>query len=76
MIFIVVLCTILDFIRLLIEWLLRPRRTYEDMRRISQAEKEYIEQEHERQREIEANPLLQYSTSQLRKELRRRKSER
>ncbi len=46
------------------------------MRRISQAEKEYIEQEHEYQRELEANPLLKYSTSQLRKELRRRKSER
>ena len=46
------------------------------MRRISQAEKEYIEQEREYQRELEANPLLKYSTSQLRKELKRRKSER
>lgn len=46
------------------------------MRKISQAEKEYIEQEREHQRELEANPLLKYSTSQLRKELRRRKSER
>ena len=46
------------------------------MRKISQAEKEYIEQEHEYQREIAANPLLQYSTSQLRKELKRRKRER
>jgi len=46
------------------------------MRKISQAEKEYIEQEREYQRELEENPLLKYSTSQLRKELKRRKRER
>ena len=46
------------------------------MRKISQAEKEYIEQEPEYQRELETNPLLKYSTSQLRKELKRRKRER
>ena len=32
------------------------------------------EEERERQREIESNPLSQYSTSELKAELRRRKN--
>lgn len=38
--------------------------------------KEMAEQEEERRKEIEINPLSQYSTTQLKTELRRRKKER
>ena len=35
--------------------------------------KEWAKQEEEESKEIESNPLSQYSTTQLKKELRRRK---
>lgn len=38
-------------------------------------EKQWAEENEERRKEIESNPLSQYSTTQLKKELRRRKQQ-
>lgn len=38
-------------------------------------QKEWAEQEKEEKKEIALNPLSQYSTTQLKKELRRRKNQ-
>lgn len=43
--------------------------------RLRELQKEWAEQEKEEKKEIELNPLSQYSTTQLKKELRRRKKE-
>ena len=40
---------------------------------LREKEKQWGEDEAERRRELEINPLSQYSTTQLKKELRRRK---
>ncbi len=40
---------------------------------IREMEKQWGEDEAERKRELELNPLSQYSTTQLKKELRRRR---
>lgn len=44
--------------------------------RLRELQKEWAKQKQEEEREIETNPLSQYSTTQLKKELRRRKAER
>lgn len=41
--------------------------------RLRELQKEWAKQEAEERKEREANPLSQYSTTQLKKELRRRK---
>ena len=43
---------------------------------ITKHEKEYAEMLRKEREEIERNPLIQYSTSELKAELRRRKRER
>lgn len=40
---------------------------------IREMEKQWAKDDEERRKEIEINPLSQYSTTQLKKELRRRK---
>ena len=40
---------------------------------LTELDKKRIEQEMEETKELESNPLLRYSTTQLKKELRRRK---
>lgn len=44
--------------------------------RLRELEKEWAKQKQEEEKEIAINPLSQYSTTQLKKELRRRKAER
>lgn len=44
--------------------------------RVEKIEKRIAQERMERQREIEVYPLSQYSTSQIKEELRRRKKER
>ena len=44
--------------------------------RLRELEKEWDKQKQEEEKEIAINPLSQYSTTQLKKELRRRKAER
>ncbi len=41
--------------------------------RLKELQKQWADEELERRKEIELNPLSQYSTTQLKKELRRRK---
>lgn len=43
--------------------------------RLRELQKEWAEQEKEEKKEIALNPLSQYSTTQLKKELRRRKNQ-
>ena len=43
--------------------------------RLSEFRKQEAEENLKRQKELEVNPLSQYSTTQLKKELRRRKKE-
>jgi len=42
--------------------------------RLKELQKQWADEELERRKEIELNPLSQYSTTQLKKELRRRKN--
>lgn len=43
--------------------------------KLRERQKEWAEQEKEEKKEIVLNPLSQYSTTQLKKELRRRKNQ-
>ena len=43
--------------------------------RLNELRKQEAEENLKRQKELEVNPLSQYSTTQLKKELRRRKKE-
>ena len=43
--------------------------------RLRELQKEWAEHEKEERKEIALNPLSQYSTTQLKKELRRRKNQ-
>ena len=41
--------------------------------KLKELQKQYADEKKEKDKEIEVNPLSQYSTTQLKKELRRRK---